>query len=63
MEAALLLDPRAPDNFSINARIAAASNLGRAGLKDDARAQFNWLRRNVKDAEKLELIRREMQKL
>jgi hypothetical protein len=63
MEAALLLDARALDTFAVNARIAAAANLGRAGLKDDARAQFDWLRKNVKDAEKLEVIRREMQKL
>ena len=63
LEAALLLDARAADGFAINARIAAAVNLGRAGLKDDARAQLDWLRKNVKDAEKLELIRREMQKL
>ena len=63
MEAALLLDARSPDPFAVNARIAAAANLGRAGLKDDARAQFDWLRKNVKDAEKLEVIRREMQKL
>ncbi|MCE9641193.1 MAG: hypothetical protein K8S22_13795, partial [Betaproteobacteria bacterium] len=63
MEAALLLDARSPDTFAVNARIAAAANLGRAGLKDDARAQFDWLRKNVKDAEKLEVIRREMQKL
>jgi len=63
LEAALLLDARAIDAFAINARIAAASNLGRAGLKDDARTQFDWLRKNVKDPEKLELIRREMQKL
>jgi hypothetical protein len=63
MEAALLLEARAPDTFAIKARIAAAANLGRAGLKDDARAQFEWLRKNVKDTEKLELIRREIQKL
>ena len=63
LEASLLLDARALDAFAVNARIAAAANLGRAGLKDDARAQFEWLRKNVKDAEKLELIRREMQKL
>ena len=63
MEAALLLEARSPDPFAVNARIAAAANLGRAGLKDDARAQFDWLRKNVKDAEKLEVIRREMQKL
>ena len=63
LEAALLLDARATDTFAINARLAAAANLGRAGLKDDARTQFTWLQKNVKDAEKLELIRREMQKL
>jgi len=63
LEAALLIDAKAPDPLAINARIAAATNLGRAGLKDDARAQFDWLRKNVRDADKLELIRREMQKL
>lgn len=63
LEAALLADARAPDPFAVAARIAAASNLGRAGLKDDARAQFDWLRKNVKDAEKLELIRSELLKL
>ena len=45
------------------ARIYAGANLGRAGFKDDARVQFNWLLKNVKDPEKLETIRREMQKL
>ena len=63
LEAALMLDARAPDALAINARILAGANLGRAGLKDDARTQFNWLLRNVKDAEKLETIRRELQKL
>jgi hypothetical protein len=63
LEAALLLDSKSPDNFAVNARIAAASNLGRAGFKEDARAQFEWLRKNVKDADRLELIRREMLKL
>ncbi len=63
LESALLADPRAADPSAINARIAAAANLGRAGFKDDARTQFNWLQKNVKDPEKLELIRRELQKL
>ena len=63
LEAALLADAKAPDALAINARIAAASNLGRAGLKDDARAQFDWLRKNVRDADKLEQIRRESLKL
>ena len=55
LEAALLLDAAAPDAFAVNARIAGAANLGRAGFKDDARAQFNWLQKNVKDADRLEL--------
>lgn len=63
LEAALMLDARVPDTLAVNARIFAGANLGRAGFKDDARAQFNWLLRNVKDTEKLEIIRREMQKL
>lgn len=63
LEAALMLDARAPDLLAINARIAAGANLGRAGFKDDARAQFNWLLNNIKDAEKLDTVRREMQKL
>jgi hypothetical protein len=32
-------------------------------LKDDARTQLNWLQKNVKDPERLELIRRELRKL
>jgi hypothetical protein len=63
LESALLADGKTADTLAVNARIAAASNLGRAGLKDDARAQFDWLRKNVKDAEKLEMIRREALKL
>lgn len=63
LEAALLGDARATDALAVNARIAAAANLGRAGLKDDARAQLEWLRRNVRDADKLEAIRREMSRL
>ena len=63
LEAALLADAATPDAFTINARIAAAASLRRAGLKEDARAQFEWLRKNVKDVEKLEQIRRDMQKL
>ena len=62
-EAALFSDGKAPDLPAIDARIAAAVNLARAGFKDDARAQFESLRKNVRDAEKLELIRRELLKL
>lgn len=63
LEAALTGDGRTPDALAISSRIAAGANLGRAGLREDARAQFNWLLKNVKDPEKLEAVRREMQKL
>ena len=63
LESALGTDSKTPDAFAINARIAAASNLARAGLKDDARAQFDWLRRNVREADRLEAIRREASRL
>lgn len=63
MEAALMVDAGAPDAVAIGARLAGAANLARAGYKDDARAQFKWLQQNVKDADRLDFIRREMQKL
>ena len=63
LESALLVDARPPDAFAVNARLHAASNLARAGLKADARAQLAWLEKNVSDAEKRELVRREMLKL
>jgi len=63
LESALMGEVRLPDSFAINARMAAAASLGRAGFKDDARAQYGWILKNVKDVEKQELARREMQKL
>jgi TolA-binding protein len=63
LEAALLLEGRAPDALALNARLQAAVNLARAGFNDDARAQLGWLEKNVSDAEKLELVRREMRNL
>jgi len=63
LQAALLGDGGVADAVAFDARIAAASNMVRAGLKDDARAQLDWLQKNVKESEKLEIIRRERQKL
>ena len=63
LEAALLTDTGGLDAVAINARLHAAANLARAGLKADARAQLVWLQKNVRDADKLELVRREMSKL
>lgn len=63
LRSALLADGRPPDALALQARLLAALNLARAGYKDDARAQFEWLLRNSKDAAQLELARRELKKL
>ncbi len=63
LRSALLADGRPPDTLALQARLLAALNLARAGYKDDARAQFEWLIRNSKDTAQLELVRRELKKL
>jgi hypothetical protein len=50
LRSALLIQATAPDNLAFQARLLAALNLMRAGHKDDARAQFEWLLKNSKDA-------------
>jgi hypothetical protein len=49
LRSALLVQAAAPDNLAFQSRLLAALNLMRAGLKDDARAQFEWLVKNSKD--------------
>ncbi|MFN7085929.1 MAG: hypothetical protein ACK4N4_04805 [Burkholderiales bacterium] len=61
LRSALLADGR--DALALQARLAAALDLARAGYKEDARAQFEWLLRNSKDAAQLEIARRELKKL
>ncbi|MBM3356194.1 MAG: hypothetical protein FJY54_00490 [Betaproteobacteria bacterium] len=63
MRSALLNESRVPDALELQARLAAALSLARAGYREDARAQFQWLLRNSKDAAQLELARRELAKL
>ena len=63
LRSALLADGRTPDTLALQARLFAALNLARAGYKDDARAQFEWLIRNSKDAAQIEIARRELKKL
>ena len=63
LRSALLADGRAPDAFALQARLLAGLNLAHAGYRDDARAQFEWLLRNSKDAAQLERARRELKKL
>ncbi|HUO44713.1 MAG TPA: hypothetical protein VMT94_07370 [Burkholderiales bacterium] len=50
LEAALTDGAKPPDALRLAARLRAVSALDRAGLRDDAHAQFEWLRRNVKDS-------------
>lgn len=63
LRSALLAGGRAPDALALQARLLAALNLARAGYKDDARAQFEWLEKNSKDAAQLDIARRELKKL
>jgi hypothetical protein len=51
------------DARGLQARLAAGINLARAGYKDDARAQFQWLIQNAKDAAQREAARRELSRL
>lgn len=51
------------DASALQARLLAASNLLRAGLKDDARAQFQWLLKHSKDSAIVEAARRGLGRL
>ena len=63
LRSALLAGGRAPDALALQARLLAALNLARAGYKDDARAQFEWLEKRSKDPAQIEVARRELKKL
>lgn len=63
LRSALLVQAAAPDALSFQSRLLAALNLMRAGLKDDARAQFEWLIKNSKDAALTEAARRGLARL
>jgi hypothetical protein len=51
------------DTIALQARLAAGINLARAGYKEDARAQFQWLIQNAKDAASRDAARRELSRL
>jgi hypothetical protein len=53
----------APDANALQARLLAAGNLVRAGLKEDARAQFQWLLKNTKEPAIVEAARRALARL
>jgi hypothetical protein len=63
LRSALARGLQAPDASALQARLAAAANLARAGFREDARAQFQWVIGNSKDAAQIEFARREMSRL
>jgi hypothetical protein len=63
LRSALLADAKAPDALALQARFAAGINLARAGYKEDARAQFQWLLGNANDPTQREAARRELSRL
>lgn len=63
LRAALTDESRATDALALQARLAAGLALARAGYRDDARAQFQWLLKNSKDPAQIETARRELSRL
>jgi hypothetical protein len=63
LRSALLMQAAAPDALAFQARLLAALNLMRAGLRDDARAQFEWLLRNSKEPALIEAARRGLERV
>lgn len=49
-----------PDAAAAEARMLAGLNLARAGLREDARAQFEWLLKNARDPAQIAVARREL---
>jgi hypothetical protein len=63
LQAALAPEGRARDVTAVNARLAAALNLARAGYREDARAQFEWVIGHSQNPAELEVARRGLAKL
>jgi hypothetical protein len=54
------LRAKAADAAAAEARLLAGLSLARAGLHDDARAQFEWLVKNARDPAQIAVARREL---
>ncbi|MEA3154070.1 MAG: hypothetical protein QOK44_1659 [Betaproteobacteria bacterium] len=63
LRSALLAQSGASDPLASQGRLLAGVNLTRAGLKNDARAQFEWLLKNAKDPALVEAARRGLRRL
>jgi hypothetical protein len=60
LRAALADESRAADAQASQARLAAAANLARAGYREDARAQYQWLLKHSRNSAQIEAARREL---
>ena len=58
LRAALSPDGRSSESTASRARLAAAQNLARAGYREDARAQYEWVIRHSKSAAEREVARK-----
>lgn len=54
------LRPPATDAAATEARLKAGFSLARAGLREDAKAQFEWLLKNAHDPAQIAIARREL---
>jgi hypothetical protein len=63
LRAALVDESRATDALALQARLAAAMNLARAGYRDDALAQIQWLLKHSKDPAQIEAARRALSRM
>jgi hypothetical protein len=63
LRAALADESRATGALALQARLAAAMNLARAGYRDDALAQFQWLLKHSKDPAQIETARRALSRM
>jgi hypothetical protein len=63
LRCAALVEPRPPDALARQARLAAALSLARAGYRDDARLQFEWVLKHSRDPGQLDVARRELKRL
>lgn len=63
LQAALAPEGRVPEATASKARLAAGRNLARAGYKEDARAQFEWVMRHSRNAAEREIARAGQAKL
>lgn len=63
LQAALVPGGRTPDATARKARLAAGLNLARAGYREDARAQFEWVIHHSRDPAELKVARQGLAKL